>query len=157
MVSKPGFRCVHDVLHHDVWALMLDCWQIEAHHQNTACATLEKFAESEPTWDVIITMSHTIVQKYIATTDGLDAARSKPVGQRDKRFENQTLCNRDELLYIDLCQAMNTGDIGRVEASFLPWIYIFKATGKHKYSSQISRFLNNLQFNWPESLRYKLV
>jgi hypothetical protein len=157
MVSKAGFRHVHDVLHHDVWASMLDCWRIEVHHQNMACATLEKFAESEPTWDVIITMSHTIVQKYVATTDGLDAARSKPVGQRDKQFKNQTLCNQDELLYIDLCQAMNTGDIRRVEASFLPWIYIFKAISKHKYSSQISRFLNNLQFNWPESLRYKLV
>ncbi|KAG2045882.1 hypothetical protein BDR06DRAFT_985724 [Suillus hirtellus] len=94
-----------------------------------------------PTWDVIITMSHTIVRKYVATTDGLDAAWSKP-----------TLHNRDELLYIDLCQAMNTGDIGRVEVSFLPWIYIFKATSKDKYLSQISRFLNNLQFNWPESL-----
>ncbi|KAG2090510.1 hypothetical protein BD769DRAFT_1371641 [Suillus cothurnatus] len=69
-----------------------------------------------------------------------------------QRFKNQTLRNRDELLYIDLCQAMNTGDIGRVEASFLPWIYIFKATSKHKYLSQISRFLNNLQFNWLESL-----
>jgi len=102
-------------------------------------------------------MSHTIVQKYVATTDGLDAAWSKPVGQQDKQFKNQTLCNQDELLYIDLCQAMNTGDIRRVEASFLPWIYIFKAISKHKYSSQISRFLNNLQFNWPESLRYKLV
>lgn len=156
MVSKPGFRHVHDVLHHDVWASILNCWQIEAQHQNTECVTLEKFAESEPTWDVIITMSHTIVQKYVATTDALDAAQSKPVRQRDKRFKNQTLRNRDELLYIDLCQAMNTGDIGKVEASFLPWIYIFKATGKHKYLSQISRFLNHLQFNWPESLRYAM-
>ncbi|KAG1849657.1 hypothetical protein DFJ58DRAFT_716892 [Suillus subalutaceus] len=144
IVSKPGFRRVHNVLHHDVWASMLDCLRIEAQHQNAMYTTLEKFAESEPTWDVIVMMSHTIVQKYVATTDGLDTARSKPVGQRDKRFENQTLRNRDELLYIDLCQAMNTGDIGR--------IYIFKAAGKHKYSSQISRFLNNLQFNWPESL-----
>jgi hypothetical protein len=48
---------------------------------------------------------------------------------------------------------MNTGDIGRVEASFLSWIHIFKATGKHKYASQISRFLTNLQFNYPEALR----
>jgi hypothetical protein len=48
---------------------------------------------------------------------------------------------------------MNMGDIGHVEASFLPWIHIFKATGKHKYASQISRFLTNLQFNYPEALR----
>jgi hypothetical protein len=48
---------------------------------------------------------------------------------------------------------MNMGDIGHVEASFLPWIHIFKATGKHKYASWISRFLMNLQFNYPEALR----
>ncbi|KAG1742092.1 hypothetical protein EDD22DRAFT_851634 [Suillus occidentalis] len=52
---------------------------------------------------------------------------------------------KDELMYIDICQAMNTGDIRRVEASFLPWIYMFKAMGKHK-------FLVNLQFNWPNKL-----
>ncbi|KAG1896136.1 uncharacterized protein F5891DRAFT_959091 [Suillus fuscotomentosus] len=98
-------------------------------------------------------MSHTIVRKYVATTPGLDEARARPSTIRDKRFENQTLRNRDELMYIDVCQAMNTGDIGRVEASFLPWIYIFKATGKYKYASQMTRFLINLQFNWPEKLR----
>ncbi|KAG2029370.1 hypothetical protein BDR03DRAFT_880967 [Suillus americanus] len=63
------------------------------------------------------------------------------------------LQNRDELMYIDICQAMNTGDIGRVEVSFLPWIYVFKATRKHKYASQMTRLLANLQFNWPEKLR----
>ncbi|KAG1899746.1 uncharacterized protein F5891DRAFT_953352, partial [Suillus fuscotomentosus] len=70
----------------------------------------------------------------------------------DKCFENQTLHNCDELLYIDLCQAMNTGDIGHVEASFLPWIHMFKATGKHKYASQMLRFLMNLQLNYPVAL-----
>ncbi|KAG2086947.1 hypothetical protein BD769DRAFT_1373278 [Suillus cothurnatus] len=97
-------------------------------------------------------MSHTIVRKYVATTQGLDEARAQPSTGRDKRFENQTLRNRDELMYIDVCQAMNTGDIGRVEASFLPWIYVFKATGKHKYASQMTKFLVNLQFNWPKKL-----
>ncbi|KAG1754911.1 uncharacterized protein EDB91DRAFT_1043064 [Suillus paluster] len=30
MVSKPGFRRVHDVVHHDFWASMLNCWRLEA-------------------------------------------------------------------------------------------------------------------------------
>jgi len=153
MVSKPGFRRVHDVIHHDIWASILDCWRLEVESRNPRWTTLEKFAASQPAWEDIIDMSNAIVKKYIASTDGLDAARGKPPQQRDKRFENQTLRNRDELLYIDLCQAMNAGDIGRIEASFLPWIYLFKATGKHKYASQISRFLTNLQFNYPEALR----
>jgi hypothetical protein len=153
MVSKPGFRRVHDVIHHDIWASMLDCWRIEAESQNPEWSTLENFAVSEPKWDDVVAMSHTIVRKYVATTQGLDEARAQPSTGRDKRFENQTLRNRDELMYIDVCQAMNTGDIGRVEASFLPWIYVFKATGKHKYASQMTKFLVNLQFNWPKKLR----
>jgi hypothetical protein len=48
---------------------------------------------------------------------------------------------------------MNTGDIGRVEASFLPWIYIFCATGKHKYASQVARFLKSLHEVYPPALR----
>ncbi|KAG2084330.1 uncharacterized protein F5147DRAFT_748810 [Suillus discolor] len=152
MVSKPGFRRVHDVVHHDIWASMLDCWRLEAESRNTEWSTLERFATSKPVWEDIINMSRVIVKKFIATTQDLDAAREQPPLQRDKRFENQTLRNRDELLYVDLCQAMNTGDIGHVEASFLPWIHMFKATGKHKYASQMSRFLTNLQFNYPAAL-----
>jgi len=132
---------------------MLDCWQIEAESQNPEWSMLENFAVSEPKWDDVVAMSHTIVWKYVATTQGLDEAQAQPSTGHDKRFENQTLYNRDELMYIDVCQAMNTGDIGRVEASFLPWIYVFKATGKHKYASQMKKFLVNLQFNWPKKLR----
>ncbi|KAG1876726.1 hypothetical protein DFJ58DRAFT_622689, partial [Suillus subalutaceus] len=65
----------------------------------------------------------------------------RPRQERDQRFENQVLPNRDELLYVNLCHAMNSGDIGRVKASFLLWIYIFKATKKHKYAYHTARFM----------------
>jgi len=51
--TKPGFRRVHDVIHHDLWALMLDCWQLEAKLQNPAWTTLEAFVAAEPSWDLI--------------------------------------------------------------------------------------------------------
>lgn len=54
---------------------------------------------------------------------------------------------------MDLCHAMNAGDIERVEASFLPWVYIFRATGKHKYATHMTKFLINMNFNYPTSLR----
>jgi hypothetical protein len=78
MVSKPGFRRVHDVIHHDIWASMMDCWWIEAENENREWNTLETFAASEPTWDDMVAMSHTIVRKYIATMPGLDEARAQP-------------------------------------------------------------------------------
>ncbi|KIK76014.1 hypothetical protein PAXRUDRAFT_18507 [Paxillus rubicundulus Ve08.2h10] len=154
MVSKPGFWRVHDVVHHDLWASMLDCWRLEAMRCNSTWSDLDKFASSKPSWELIESMSYHIVNKYVASTKDLDDAREKPQAQRDKRFENQTLRNRDKLLYIDLCHAMNAGDVGRVENSFLPWIYMFKATGKHKYTSQMTRFLTNLQFNYPKDLSH---
>ncbi|KAG2341406.1 hypothetical protein BDR05DRAFT_976981 [Suillus weaverae] len=129
MVSKPGFQQVHDIIHHDIWASIMDCWQIEAENENQEWNTLENFAASEPTWDDVVAMSRTIVWKYPST-----------------------IRNKDKLMYIDICQAMNTGDIRRVEASFLLWIYMFKAMGKHKYASQMTRFLLNLQFNWLNKL-----
>ncbi|KAG2109752.1 hypothetical protein DEU56DRAFT_844518 [Suillus clintonianus] len=105
MVTKPGFRRMHEVIHHDLQASMLDCWRLEAQSQNREWTTLELFTASKP-------------------SDTLDHAREKPKEQQDRRFENQVLRNRDELLYVDVCQAMNAGDIGGVEASFLPWIYL---------------------------------
>lgn len=151
--TKPGFRRVHDVIHHDLWASMLDCWQLEAKLQNPAWTTLEAFAAAEPSWDLIKKMSEIIVEKYVATTPNLSILRDRPLDQRDCRFENQILRNRDELLYVELCHAMNAGDVGRVESSFVPWSYIFKATGKYKYASQIVKFEQDLKHKYPPELR----
>ncbi|KAI9437492.1 hypothetical protein H4582DRAFT_1815526, partial [Lactarius indigo] len=85
-------------------------------------------------------------------TEGLRQSRAKPESERDQQFENQTLHNRDYLLYVDLCNAINIGDVGRVEASFLHWIYVFRATGKHKYASQLARYLKNLHEVYPPEL-----
>ena len=151
MTSKPGFRRMHDVVHHELRASILECWRTEASAQNMT--SLKAFADSKPDWDLVVKMSEDIVRKYVATAEGLSTSRTHPETERDQQFENQTIRNRDYLLYVDLCNAMNAGDIGRVEASFLPWIYIFSATGKHKYASQLARFMKNLHEVYPPALR----
>ena len=87
-------------------------------------------------------MSEDIVQKYVATTEGLSTSRANPETDRDQQFENQTVRNRDYLLYVDLCNAMNAGDIGRVEASFLPWIYSISSVPQENISTH---------HNWQDS------
>ncbi|KAG1881034.1 hypothetical protein F4604DRAFT_1879629 [Suillus subluteus] len=64
-----------------LWPSMLDCWRLEAQSKNRGWTTLELFAASEPSWDTIVSMSHTIVQKYVACTDTLDHAHEKPKEQ----------------------------------------------------------------------------
>ncbi|KAF8264331.1 hypothetical protein EI94DRAFT_1772695 [Lactarius quietus] len=83
-------------------------------------------------------MSEDIVRKYVVTTDGLWRSHKKLESKRDQQFENQALWNRDYLLYVDLCNAINVGDVGR--------------HGKHKYASQLARFLRNLHEVYPPDL-----
>ncbi|KAH8978759.1 hypothetical protein EDB86DRAFT_3067231 [Lactarius hatsudake] len=99
-------------------------------------------------------MSRDIVRKYVATTEGLSESCAKPEGERDQQYENQALRNQDYLLYVDLCNAINDGDVGHVEASFIPWIYTFSSTGKHKYASQLVRFVRNLHNIYPADLSH---
>ena len=33
--TNPGFHQMHDVVHHDIWASMLDCWWLEAKAQGS--------------------------------------------------------------------------------------------------------------------------
>ena len=110
---------MHDVVHHDIWASMLDCWWLEAKARGSNWASLEDFARSKPSWDLIVEMSESIVEKYVATTPIISKARNKTGKEQDKIFENQTLRNCDKLLYLELSHAMNARDIGRVEATFL--------------------------------------
>ncbi|KAG2109297.1 uncharacterized protein F5147DRAFT_576122 [Suillus discolor] len=152
--SKPGFRWMHhDVLHHDLWASILDCWLVEAQTRNSTWDSLEVFAKCAPSWELIVEMSESIINKFVANTTTLMNLRQRPRQERDQRFENQVLRNRNELLYVDLCHAMNSGDIGQVEASFLSWIYIFKATKKHKYAYHTARFMVQMRYIYPEDLQ----
>jgi len=89
--SKPGFRQMHDVIHHDLWAVMLDCWHMEVSTRNSQWTSLDKFAELDPKWDDIVEISMVIVSKYVAGGDMLRKARRAPSDQRDQVFENQML------------------------------------------------------------------
>ena len=83
-------------------------------------------------------MSESIVEKYITTTPIIAKARAKTGREWDKIFKNQTFHNCNKLLYLELSHTMNAGDIGQLEATFLPLIYMI---GKHKYSSQMLQFI----------------
>lgn len=154
--KQPGFRRVHNMIHHDIWASMLDCWRLEAEERDPSWTTLAAFAESKPDWQLIVEMSEVIVEKYVAKTPNLSEQRDRPATLRDKRYENQMLRNRDELLYVELCHGMNAGDIGRVETCFVPWTYMFTATGKHKYAKQILGFAKAMRSRYSPELRCAL-
>lgn len=149
--TKPGYQRMHHVIRHDLSASMLDCWAKEAGERNPLWSTLEGFAESQPSWNLIVEMSHSIIEKYVGM-EKISQMREEPDRARDAVFENQIMRNRDELLYLDLIFAVRVGDIGRVEGSLLHWIYMFKACGKHKYAFHTLQFMFNLANFYPPEL-----
>jgi hypothetical protein len=152
--SNPEYHQMQDVIFHDLWAAMLDCWRIEAQNHNSDWKTLNDFAQANPSWEMIVHISHIIAEKYIALGPDISNMRRKPACERDEVLENQSLRNRDEFLYVEVNHAIRQGDVGRLEELILPWIYIFKATGKHKYALHMTMFLKRLYGLYPEDLRY---
>jgi hypothetical protein len=89
--TKPGFRRVHDVIHHDLWASMLDCWAVEAQKRDPSWTSLKAFGNANPSWDLIVDMSESIIETYVATTPYLGTLRDKVIRERNQQFENQIL------------------------------------------------------------------
>jgi hypothetical protein len=116
-------------------------------------SSLEEFAASKPVLNDLIKMADELVQTYVANYK-LQRIRRRPEKERDVQFENSLLMNKYFLLYKELSYAMNRGDIGRTETCIVAWIPILKATGKHKYATHMSNFLNNLHFVYPPGLWY---
>ncbi|KIK73579.1 hypothetical protein PAXRUDRAFT_178036, partial [Paxillus rubicundulus Ve08.2h10] len=129
----------------------LDCWRVEVKKQNRASTSLEAFASLEPSFDELQEIADAMARNYISNYQ-LWQMRNKSDSQMDQQYENALLLNKYVLLYEELSYAMNQGDISRVESCIIMWILIFKATGKHKYASQMTDFLCNVHFSYPEGL-----
>ena len=72
---------------------------------------------------------------YFAINPAFSQAKSKPEEEQDLEFENSQMKHTLFFLYLELAKASNKGDIGRVEDVMFHWIVVFKAVGKHKYTS----------------------
>jgi hypothetical protein len=145
---------MHEVISNVGVALRLDAWCVEAQKCNAQWNSLETFAASEPSLALIEEMADSLAVNYVA---GYEANIFKLRGQaavsRDAQHENVLIMHQYFLLYEEITFAMNHGDIGHLETLFPPWIYIFKATGKHKYAVQMTKFLTDVHFVYPEGLK----
>ena len=60
--------------------------------------------------------------------------------------------NQDSLTYTLLAIATNNGAIGLMQDLLWHWVPMFWVCGKHKYSMHLSKFLQDLQSNYPPQL-----
>ncbi|KAH9855610.1 hypothetical protein C2E23DRAFT_950349 [Lenzites betulinus] len=147
--SKPGFRRMHEVIQHVGIASRLDCWRVGV-AQACKIDSLERWAATEPSWDDIVSLATQLVRTFV---DDTSISRLRSQARRDQQWENTLLREKYFLLYEELSYAMNAGDIGRVEACFMPWVFIFRGCGKHKYATQMIWFLHNVHRVYPPGLK----
>lgn len=154
IASNPKFRQMHEVIMHNGIALWLDCWRVNVAKWNTVWGSLESFTKSRPRWKDIEEISTKLVGNYVGGGDNdIFEQHGQLPASRDQQRENMLLMHQYFLLYEEISYAMNVGDIGHIETLFLPWIYLFRATGKHKYANQMVKFLTDVHFVYPKGLR----
>jgi hypothetical protein len=131
-LGTPGFRHLHDTIHHMTWIDVLDCWRIKVNGCGfNSCVA---FADSKPSWAPIIELSEAMVKRYLPSKD-FDEQREEPKTKYDMVFENVALHKQHGLLYLELSHVINYGDVGRILQLLPYWIAIFKAMGKSKVFS----------------------
>ncbi|TFK37834.1 hypothetical protein BDQ12DRAFT_698959 [Crucibulum laeve] len=143
--SDPGFCRMHEVIQHVGITSWIEAWRQEASECKSGIKSLSDFAESKPTWEEVCSMANDMARKYVATDD-LTEQHSRSDRDRDKQFENM----------LETSYALNFGDIGQVEALFLPWMMIFAGCGKHKYAAEMRRYLENVHFIYPPRLAHAI-
>lgn len=153
LVANAKFRQQHELIAHVSSVLQLDAWRVEV-HKRTGLKSLEEWAERKPSLTEVEAVAEALVRDYVEG-EGLDLFEMEcaSTATRDLARHNIMRLQHHLLLYVELCYAMNMGDIGRVESLFAPWIQIFRATGKHKYGNHTLRFLHALYFIYPDGLR----
>jgi hypothetical protein len=109
------------------------------------------FVETNPTWDQLQNIANRLSLERVAQADFTQ--RLQPQQSRDVEYENMLLRQQYFLLYEEMTHALNVGDIGRVEDCFLPWVFIFRGCGKHKYAKHMIKHLHNLYFVYPDRLK----
>lgn len=130
----------------------LEAWRTVVEEMNGAYKTLDAWAQSNPTWEDVVSLSRQLAVRFVARGD-FWIQRHDSIDKRDMQRENVLLRVQLFLLYEELSFGMNEGDTGRVEVCLPAWIAVFKATGKHKYAKQMARFLSDVHFVYPEGLR----
>ncbi|CDO76384.1 hypothetical protein BN946_scf184309.g1 [Trametes cinnabarina] len=155
LINNAKFRQQHELIEHVGALLQLDAWHVEV-SKSTAGRynSLEEWAESKPSAHAITQIADRLALEYVEGEDiDLHELQYELASDRDVIRENTLRTLNYLLLYAELSYAMNTGDIGRVETLYSPWVQLFRAAGKHKYATGILRFVHALYFTYPDGLQ----
>jgi len=145
ITQKYNFRLMHDLIHQCGWARVLECWHVEVMRRKPSCTNLDIYAQMKPPWEELVEISIYLATNYL----------DKPHVD-DLEFQNNSITLARLLQYIELAHAMKHSDIGRVEATFPHWTFVFKSVRKHKYAAYLIKLMIDFKHVYPEPLKHAI-
>ena len=146
--SNPSYHMLNDGIQHIVQEYLRVCWE-----DATGEMDLRDFGEKEPSWDDIEDLARAIYDQHIVNKH-FKYLQELPNAEWDMKHETQVLFNWDTALYMLLALASNTGTVGLMEDLLWVWVPMFLVCGKHKYVTQLLKFLWDLHDTYPERLSH---
>lgn len=140
-LDSPNYHAADEILRHVFDGMVLRLWQVELGTEQ-----LEPFGGKLDRYELnnlITTKLNSINDLYLVNSQQL----SNTLGIANV---NTALFLRDMMVYLDLCDAIRAGDIGRLEDTLLMVMVMFQAGGMKNYANELLRLAYGMCYAWSE-------
>ncbi|EKM56458.1 uncharacterized protein PHACADRAFT_118176 [Phanerochaete carnosa HHB-10118-sp] len=136
---------LNELLHHVAKAHFQDAWctiaNIDSLDELHSCTPQELSKLASKLWE------------KLASTHALNKLREKTDKAANDYFQQAVMFNRDILDYLELDDAIKTGDVGRVRNLLPRLLFRFLGGGHTDYVIEILELIQALECKWPEDLK----
>ena len=144
--KKLDFHALLMTLQQLLDGILLYTWKLECGY-----ASFEQFAASKPTPQELLTLAEHIFDQYATPEPELeDDVSDSSDSDYEPDILNRNICllARDLLYVVELVQAIQDGDFGRIEDIYPDLVHLFCGGGSNNYLTEILHFLYNVKNVW---------
>jgi hypothetical protein len=141
--KKPDYHKAWELLFHSLTARILDVTRIILDLQR-----VEDLKEWSPDWDTLDALAERVIIEY-----GTSQAAKRAEEADDECLQHSILFIRDTLTFYEYCQAIRTGDVGRMWLVYSFWTFMFRGAGCTNYSNELLEMKALYDFEIPPELR----
>jgi len=140
----PFHQNLHAIIHHVTEAHFRTCWKVAAQVENLSDLRTKTPLE-------LYQLAESIIMR-LASSDVVEHVDVQPEENRDELFRQSAMWLRDALRYIDLDEAIRTGDVGVMEQTLPHLLFRFAGGGNFKYMIEVLELLQCLHAEWPPAV-----
>ncbi|KAG9220162.1 hypothetical protein CCMSSC00406_0007143 [Pleurotus cornucopiae] len=140
----PFWHHLDEALHHICEAHFRACWLQEGNVRS-----IEELLSLAPA--TLRTMATTIVRQY-ASRQPIEEMAARDTESQDQQLRQQIMWNADVLVYIELRDAIRSGDVGRMEDITPTLLLRFAGGGNSNYTIELLEMMQGMYKEWPPAI-----